>query len=306
MNKLYVVIATAGRSELLDRTLASLAACRKPETYRAAIVVENGPQQGAEAITRSFQSSLQTRYLHVAQANKSNALNKVLATLEDGLVFFTDDDVRLHPSTLMVYAAAAGDRESGALYGGPTAVDYEREPPHWLKVFLPLSGQGWSLGTEVKKLDPSDVSFFLGCNWAAFISDIKAIGGFDPGYGPGSPTGSRGQEHHAQDRLRLTGVERIYLPEAVVWHYVPRSRCSVRWVLQRAYYGGVTHGRGGVTRPPAKTKVPRPGLLRRVFLQYSLQQRLLHAAFMAATYLGRLKGRVLGRCERASEKNSDV
>ena len=40
---MWVLIAAAGKPELLGRTLRSLAACHKPATYRGTVIVENGP-----------------------------------------------------------------------------------------------------------------------------------------------------------------------------------------------------------------------------------------------------------------------
>ena len=66
---LTVVIATAGRPELLKRTLASLSGCRLPESYRATLVVENGPKHGVDEIVRNAHPRLAARYLYERAAN---------------------------------------------------------------------------------------------------------------------------------------------------------------------------------------------------------------------------------------------
>ena len=129
-----VVIATTGRSKLLHRTLESLSECRKPDGFQRVIIVENGPKGDAEQIVRSFHSQLSTRYMYTPQANKSHALNVALAGLKDCLIFFTDDDVRIHPETLCAYAEAASGYNGGQFYGGPVGVDYEKEEVNLLLV----------------------------------------------------------------------------------------------------------------------------------------------------------------------------
>lgn len=234
-DNLYVVIATAGRPTLLERTLDSLVACTKPDIYCETIVVENGPRMGAEAIVQKFVHSLNTRYLHVAQPNKSNALNSVLALLESGLIFFADDDIRLEPQILCHYALAAEGCTSGKYFGGTSKVDYEEEPPQWLLPSLPGSARAQET-TEKQR-------YFLGFNWAAYVSDLKAVGGFDPLIGPGSPIGATlHDESDAQDRLRAQGAIPVYVAEAVVWHFVPKTRSSVQWVLHRQYKTGYSSG----------------------------------------------------------------
>ena len=49
---LHILIATADRSELLARTLSSLAACAIPPSLVSTLVVENGPPSGAEQMMR--------------------------------------------------------------------------------------------------------------------------------------------------------------------------------------------------------------------------------------------------------------
>ncbi len=182
---------------------------------------------------------LRVRYHHHPLANKSAAQNEVVADLDDCLVFFTDDDVRIDPGTLEGLANAAGDAGDGAFFGGPIGVDYEHEPPEWLKAFLPGSARGWHGGDT-----PYDVQepVFFGCNWAAFSRDVIAVGAFDVRRGPGGTSRGTGNETDMQMRLLESGVRGIYVPSAMVWHYVPRERCTPRWALDRAYRGGVAIG----------------------------------------------------------------
>lgn len=236
---LYVLIATAGRATLLERTLDSLVACKKPEVYRATIVVENGPKMGTEAMVSKYVDLLNAQYMHVERANKCHALNEALAKIGDGLVFFTDDDVRFDPQLLEHYAEAAEGVERGCYYGGTCAVDYEKRPSDWLRVLLPHSARGLDLKDPAIASDYS----FLGFNWAAFASDILELQGFNTLYGPGSPIGlTVGDETDMQRRLLAANVRRVPVPDAIVWHYVPASRCNLRWALQRRYRHGFSIG----------------------------------------------------------------
>ena len=236
---LVVMIATAKRTNLLERTLASLGECEKPSNYLETVVIENGSKTGAEKIVNTAPARLRARYLFEANGNKSAALNRGLQEVGDRLVFFTDDDARLHPLTLMAYASAAGDKAGGEFYGGPVDVDYEHEPPEWLKSYLPPSARGWKPRGDAKSVVRPD---FLGFNWAAFSSDLRAAGGFDTNRGPGSPSKSVGQEKEMQLRLLKRGLRAINVPQAMVWHYVPKDRCSVEWALKRAYQNGIQAG----------------------------------------------------------------
>jgi len=227
---LYILIPTHGRPDLLRRTLDSLAMCRIPKCLAQTIVIENGGQNGAEAVTADASTRLNISYRYTAKGNKSHALNVILPELNDGLVVFFDDDVRLHANVLEAYADAAQRIGEGHFFGGPFGVDYETEPPSWLKKYLTPCALGWEPTSGNRQLD--DITTFLGFNWAAFTRDLKETGGFNEDLGPG--LSASGQESDMQVRLRTAGVIPEYLPDAKVWHYVPAKRCSPEWLLERA------------------------------------------------------------------------
>lgn len=223
-----IVIPTCERGPLLARTLASLSECKFPAALHRVVIVENGGRGTARDVVNAFADRLPVLYEHVASPNKSRALNHVLYRSGDELMIFFDDDVRVLPTTLAAYATAAERRVSG-FWGGRCCVDYEQEPPAWIKRYLPPSAIGWSLGDAPC---PLTRPIALGFNWAAFSRELKQACGFDEERGPG--TFSRGQETDMQLRLLQSGIEGHYLPEAVVWHYVPASRCSEEWALRRS------------------------------------------------------------------------
>jgi len=234
---LVVIIATAGRPVLLERTLASLARCTIPDCYEGTVVVENGPRAGTETVVDSSNANcpaLSVRYLHEQTANKSRALNRALGAVGEGLVLFLDDDVRVHDQLLVRYAEAARGLRGGAFFGSSCGVDYEVRPPEWFIPVLPYSARGMDLKGSDRLWE------YLGCSWAAFAADLREAGRFDPDLGPGAAAGAGGQETDMQRRLAALGASRIDLPEVLVWHWVPQERCSRRWVLKRRFREGIS------------------------------------------------------------------
>lgn len=237
--KLTIGIATAGRPTLLARTLQSLAESVHPSGYRETIVIENGPKCGVQDVVRCSPKSLRTRYLYEPQANKSAALNRLLEEIDDGLILFADDDIRIEPGSLRCYCEAAVEHGPGWFFGGPTRAEYELQPPAWLMNFLLHSTGNTTLGNSTRTVHQP---VFMGCNWAAHVTDLKAVGGFDVRKGPGSASRSVGQETDMQQRFLKRGLQGLYLPGAVAWHYVPRSRCSPQWTLDRSFREGICGG----------------------------------------------------------------
>ena len=235
---LVILIASHGRPVLLGRALRSVAACDRPPGYAGCVVVENGPAAGAEAVVAEVAAEdpgAGLRYMHVARANKSAALNAALADVPaETLCVFFDDDVDVSPQTLQAFVdAAAVARPSRAFFGGVFDVRYEAEPPPlWLHPLLPRSAKGVARGSEMGD--------FLGFNWAAFACDLRATGGFDPEVGPGAPSGATGQEAVMQRRLRANGLVGIRVDDAHVTHFVPPERATAAWACRRRFRRGLS------------------------------------------------------------------
>lgn len=238
--EMHLLIPTAGRPGLFARLIDSLLASSLPESLRSVVVVENGSPSGAEAVCERVSGRLPIRYRRTDRPCKSAALNAGLEGLDDSsLAVMTDDDVRFEAETLLAYERSAAESDPGWFFGGPFSADYESAPNDWLLPYLPPSACGWSPG--IASFDPARDRFY-GCNWAARVGDLRAIGGFDPRYGPGSARNSTGQETEAQRRLQANGLLARLVPEARVWHWVPESRCSPAWALDRARRNGVARG----------------------------------------------------------------
>jgi GT2 family glycosyltransferase len=239
---LVVLIPTHGRPTLLERTIDSVLACAQPvDRPVRLIVVENGGRHGAEDLLASKGTWVKPEYRYHERPNKSEALNSVLGELGDCLIVFFDDDIRVVPEILVHYAQAAGSDRAGTFYGGGVKIDYEALPPDWLLKYLPTSAKGWHPPPDPAAGIAPRMAF-LGFNWAAFSADLVAAGGFDNRFGPGGLTGGTGQERGMQIALRDAGVRSHYVHDAVVWHYVPQSRCNPKWALGRSYRHGITLG----------------------------------------------------------------
>ncbi|QDT67217.1 Glycosyl transferase family 2 [Planctomycetes bacterium MalM25] len=298
---LITLIATAGGNADLRDTLRSLAACDLPEGYRKTIVIENGGRQGAEEIVTETQGEhphLACEYQFAERPNKSNALNECLATLDENfLLFMTDDDIEFDPRVLTEFSEAARESGEHVVYGGMLKVRSTGEAPEELQEFLPISATGFP------RREYRDGQDFLGANWAAFAEDLKAIGGFDPRFGPGSPHTATGQESEMMRQLRRRGMRFQYVPGAVVWHQFDASGYSLDFLSRRSFRNGVEHGqrlwlrRAEGEQTPwrwdlAKSRVYSTLLPLVTLVTQALAPKRLHARLIAALNAGR--GRLEG------------
>jgi glycosyltransferase involved in cell wall biosynthesis len=238
--KAVIVIVSHDRCHLLERTLASLAEGDIPPEHSETLVVENGRQFGAEQVVAAAHTRLRARYLFEPSSSKARALNRALEQTSDAFIVYLDDDIRVASHTVRRYIDAAATYPRGFYFGGPTGVDYEQEPPVWLREHMPASATGFSMGEATRQVDRP---CFLGFNWAAFAADIRRVGGFPEHIGPGTSQGQTiGEESEVQRKLLATGMTGLYLPEAMVWHHVPQDRCTTAWVNKRCHTSGLVTG----------------------------------------------------------------
>lgn len=234
------MLAVAGKNTKLEETLESLSQCHKPATYVTTIVVENGIKYDAESIVQKFSSRLEVHYLYHSKANKSSALNFAIARIDedDALLFMTDDDAEFDPHILEHYVSYAAKYPESAYFGGRMLPKYEHCPPGWLLHILPTSSSQW----PPDHFDMRQNHRFLGINWAAYLQDIRQLGGFDIRFGPGTVPRRVGQEHNMQDRLSAAGLQAVFIPEAIVWHYVPREKSNLHFARHRSKQFGIRKG----------------------------------------------------------------
>jgi len=237
MVPMIVLIAVSGKQTKLERTLLSVQKCTKPQNFKEVIIVENGGKYEAERIVNTFKQQMEIRYFYNERGNKSAALNYALTLLANNtFVFFTDDDVYLDKDLLLQYYKKSKGLTNGFFFGGPVLVEYEVKPHDWLIDLFPSSAKGWRFLRGESKCK------FLGANWAAFSNDLKNAGYFNVNLGPGTKPRRTGQEWDMQLRLYEQNAEAIFIDNAKVWHYVPKNRSTLKWLLQRRHQDGISQG----------------------------------------------------------------
>ncbi|MBX2848029.1 MAG: glycosyltransferase family 2 protein [Acidiferrobacterales bacterium] len=234
-----IVIATADNGEILSRTLESIEQNSLPSEISQILISDNSPSASARSTVDKFKGRLPISYDHHKVPTKCSSLNSSVNRLADDVfVIFFDDDVRLEKGCLKAYVDTVKKAVKPIFIGGRCSVDYEERPPEWLKPYLPSSATGWTLGNKITPLLKPKAKGF---NWGARVADIKRGGGFDEDIGPGTPN-PLGDEMYMQKNLLEDGVVGLFVPDARVYHYVPKDKCSPDWTLSRAKLRGYSEG----------------------------------------------------------------
>ncbi|MEU7283100.1 glycosyltransferase [Streptomyces sp. NPDC045431] len=271
-----VVVATRERAGRLARALDSLLAQDHPD--HETVVVDNAPRTTAtrELVAAKYPT---VRYVREDVPGLAAAHNRGAAVADGAVLAFTDDDVVADPHWLSALTAPfAADPGTGCVTG--LILPARLRTP--AQVLLESHG-GFAKGFTPRTWDPARPpadeplfpftagSFGSGANMAFRASALKAVGGFDPATGTGTPA-KGGDDLYAFVRVLAAGHRLLYTPDALVWHHHRETWQDLR---RQAYGYGA-----GLTAYLTALAVRRPALLPALLAR--LPRGLAHARAMTA------------------------
>ena len=266
-----VVIATRDRPGPLARCLASVARVEHPAFE--VIVVDNAP---ATSATRDLvaREHPEVRYVREDRPGLAAAHNRGLAEAGGAIVAITDDDVTVDPLWLLEIAAGfARDPRIGCVTGlilpaelrTPAQVWADR---HW-GVAKGFRERLYARPLRHLSLRPYPYTagcFGSGANMAFRAATLRALHGFDPGMGAGTPARG-GDDIAAFFAVIASGHALLFTPAALVWHWYAEDVDALR---RQAYGYGA-----GLTAYLAKVVADDP--IRLVDLAARAPAALAHA-----------------------------
>lgn len=255
--RISVIVATRDRPGSLAICLDTLLAQDYP--HFNLIVVDNAPTSNATAnLLRARYSAV--RYLREDRPGLAVAHNCGLAAVTTPLVAFTDDDVRADPGWLSAIGNAFAVAPTVACVTGlivPQSLDSPAQ--RWLEAYGGFSKGSTRRFFNLGDHQPDDPlfpytagRFGSGANMAFKTAVLRALGGFDPALGAGTPA-QGGDDLAAFFGVVAGGYTLIYEPAAIVYHRHHADYAG----LQRQIYGyGV-----GLSAFLTKCLLDRPGRL---------------------------------------------
>lgn len=239
-----VVISTWERCESLRRTLESLRSLAVPASQRwELIVVNNGSRDRTDEVVADYQESLPLRRIVEPEIGLSKARNTAVRAAVGDLVLFTDDDVRIDPSWIGAYLAAAHRWPEAGYFGGEIHPQFAGDVPGWVKRHQSLLSDMLclrDLGPVGRWFQPGE--FPYGPNMA-IRREVLALAAFDERVGRKGYEQVRGSEGSLFLSLQRQGVSGVWVPEAKVYHHVPGCRADFRYLWKYHQGSGRTEVR---------------------------------------------------------------
>ncbi|MFE2942498.1 glycosyltransferase family 2 protein [Streptomyces sp. NPDC059255] len=274
-----VVVATRERAGQLARALDSLLAQDHPD-FRV-LVVDNAPRTTATRDLVAARYAGRVDYAREPRPGLAVAHNRGVAAADRAapVVAFTDDDVIADPHWLSALTAPfAADPGLGCTTG--LILPARLTTP--AQILLESHG-GFAKGFAPRLYDPAAPpageplfpftagSFGSGANMAFRADALRAVGGFDPATGTGTPARG-GDDLYAFVRVLAAGHRLRYTPEALVWHHHRETWQDLR---NQAYGYGA-----GLTAYLTALLVRRPALLPALLVK--VPRGLAHARAITA------------------------
>lgn len=270
-----VIVPTYGRRSDVERCINSLQEQSRREFD--IVLVDNAADPSlAEWVARlNVDASVPVTYLAETRSGAHNARHAGALAAGGDLLLFTDDDASFDPSWVDAYARCFKHFPSMAAAAGPVRPQWEEQPPKWLlaliaadSYFYPLSlmdlGGKFRLSTE---------GFFFSVNMAIWRDVLFDVGGFHPDSVAGELVGDG--ETGLYREMQRRGMQIGYVPAAVVFHHIPRSRQSFDYLFRRIVEEG---------RVDAYAHFGESGVSFRRIISYLAVAVMRSGFFMAATF----------------------
>lgn len=222
----------------------------------------------ADEKTMEFYRSRMPCFVKIIDSGKSglsNARNAGVAQAEGEIIGFIDDDAIADKDWLRNLVRNYSDQRVLGV-GGQVKPLWENGRPKWfaeeLDWIVGCSHKG-GINQKTRTTNP------IGCNMSFRQKVFETVGIFKSSVGRNGGKLFGGEETELCLRIceQFPSATVIYDPEAVVFHRIPRNRANVRYMIKRAFYGGLSKA---MVRNSAKLNPENALLLYRSYLKYLL------------------------------------
>src|ERR1044071_5518121 len=235
--KLDVVIPTYNRSTLLRKALASLLNAPLPPGLDVRIIaVDNNSTDDTKATIAEFAG---VSYVFEKRQGRSPALNAGIAVASGDLIGFIDDDEEIDASWYETILAAFTEHDVDFI-GGPYVPRFEGDVPEWLpKSHTAVVGivDG---GDKVVPFDTSYPGILMGGNAIFKRHTLERVGPYSTALGRSGTRLLSCEDEDMYQRLMAAGARGLYLPQLIVYHFIPRERLTKRYHRSWCFWQSVS------------------------------------------------------------------
>lgn len=240
--RIDVIIATYNRCDLLRIALDSLLKAHVPSGLDVTVVVvDNNSTDDTRGVAQTYQTQFEGRLRYILEQNqgKSHALNAGIAGTNGDLVGMIDDDEQVDERWFEVVREWFG-RSDIDFIGGPYKPTWETEPPDWLPQNYPGVIGRMDEVKEVRTFGLDYPGMLMGGNAVVRRAIFDQIGLYNPSLGPTDKRLFRGEDDDMYERLIAAEARGKYVPDLIIFHYIPASRLRKSYFRSWCFWKGVS------------------------------------------------------------------
>ena len=242
--RLDVIIPTYNRSLMLRKTLDSLLAAEIPGGLDVRVtVVDNNSTDGTPATVADYDDRFVggLNYVFEGRQGRSFALNSGIASTWGDLVGMVDDDEEIdsgwYSSILSMFSRKGLD-----FIGGPYVPKWGASPPDWLPSKY-RGAIGWvDGGDRVLPFDNTYPGMLMGGNAVLTRAILNRVGPYNTNLGRTATRLLAGEDDDMYQRLLAAGARGLYVPQLIIYHYVPPERLIKSYFRRWSFWRGVSAG----------------------------------------------------------------
>ncbi len=233
---LSVIICTYNREKYIGPLLESIAANALPQSEYEIILVDNNCTDNTHQVCDAFVSAhpgIRFRYVKETEQGLSAARNKGIKEAKGDILVYVDDDALVDSHYLRDYAEWFAAHPQTMACGGPIMPLYETQEPKWMTPYTKALLTAWmDYGDKVRTYPKGR---YPGGGNAAYRKEVfDKVGLFNTNLGRKGGNLMGSEEKDIFDKMRVMGMEILYLPTPVLHHIIPQAK------LETDYFNRLT------------------------------------------------------------------
>jgi glycosyltransferase involved in cell wall biosynthesis len=227
-----VIIPTYNRCDHLPLTLNSFLAQTYPADRFEIIVVNNNSTDGTTDVIAQYAERFPIiRVVEEKRQGVHYARNSAAKIAKGDILYFTDDDIIAEGDTLLeLVKAFALDPMIGSATGKIIG-RFEAPPPTWVKKYLINAYLSLTEEDKAEEIVVSHDDLVYSCHEAIRREVFFRCGGFNPENTAGRWIGDG--ETGLGIKIKAAGYRFAYTAKSIVYHSIPHTRMTFRYLLQR-------------------------------------------------------------------------